>query len=135
MSNLSRAIELATYAHSGQFRRDGKTPYIVHPLRVMLVALEIDRDYATVAILHDTLEDTELTVADLKREGFSEDIIMAVRLLTNTFEVSYDNYLAALKANKMARLVKIADIEDNLSDQPSDKQREKYSKALAFLKS
>lgn len=135
MSNLATAISLAALGHEGQTRNDEETPYIVHPLRVMLKALTYSNNHAIVAILHDTIEDTDLTIGDLKNEGFSKEVILAVGLLTRTLDTSYDNYLAAIKNNDLARTVKILDIEDNLADDPSPKQVIRYTKALEFLRS
>ena len=67
---LEKALILAAKAHTGQVDKGG-APYILHPIRVML-ACEGEKE-KIVALLHDTLEDTALTAADLRRAGFSEE--------------------------------------------------------------
>ena len=66
-----------------------------------------------VAVLHDTLEDTALTEADLLREGFSEEIIAAVKLVTHDKKEPYADYVARCAGHPVARAVKLADLEDN----------------------
>ena len=70
---LEKALILAAKAHTGQVDKGG-APYILHPIRVML-ACEGEKE-KIVALLHDTLEDTALTAADLRRAGFSEEIVL-----------------------------------------------------------
>lgn len=68
--NLSKAIVFASHAHAGQYRKDGNTPYINHPLEVMnLVVMHVDRpqdDVLIAAVLHDVVEDTNVTSAEIK---------------------------------------------------------------------
>lgn len=80
---LEKALILAAKAHTGQVDKGG-APYILHPIRVML-ACEGEKE-KIVALLHDTLEDTALTAADLRRAGFSEEIVQAVCCLTRRAE-------------------------------------------------
>jgi hypothetical protein len=132
-TTLARSI--ATKAHEGQFRRDGVTPYIAHPRAVaMRLSLE-GHDRATIEAgwLHDVLEDTEVTISELKRAGISERVIEAVVLLTRRDNQSYEDYLKGVASSPVARLVKLADIHHNMSDAPTDKQVVKYTKALAYL--
>ncbi|WP_017811444.1 HD domain-containing protein [Paenibacillus shenyangensis] len=137
MSNLERAIILATRAHSGQVDRSGQ-PYILHPLRVMLkVSSEEAR---IVAVLHDVLEDTDVTAHDLAAEGFSEEIVEAVQAMSRHEDESYEDFVLRAKQNSLARTVKMADIEDNMDPsrnvEPSEKDMErlsKYGKALDEL--
>ncbi len=129
MSNLDRAIILATRAHAGQTDRGGQ-PYILHPLRVML---KMSSDEARiVAILHDVLEDTDVTAHDLAAEGFSEEIITAVQAMSRREDESYEDFITRAKQNSIARTVKIADIEDNMdpsrNNDPSVKDMERLSK-------
>ncbi len=79
MATLESAIQLAAEAHSGQQDKAGK-PYILHPIRVMLSVRTTDEQIA--AILHDTVEDTDVTYEQLSEAGFSAEIISAVRALT-----------------------------------------------------
>lgn len=125
------AKQIATRAHAGQFRRDGVTPYIVHP---EAVAARVIGDTAkAVAWLHDVLEDTKLTVVDLEQAGFSREITKAVVALTKDDGTDYETYLQGFRRNNLARRVKIADILANLSDQPTETQIVKYVNALRFL--
>lgn len=126
-----RARGLAIKAHAGQFRRDGKTPYINH---VGDVASRVSGTYrVAVAWLHDVFEDTKLTEADLREIGFPEPIVTAVSVLTKHPGEDYDRYIYNVKADVLARTVKIADILSNLSDTPTAKQVKKYARALTIL--
>lgn len=110
MTPLERAIQIAVGAHAGQMGKDG-SPYILHPLRLMLkMTTEEER---IVAVLHDVVEDTDITFDDLRKEGFTEAVIEALQLLTHDDDVPYDDYVAAIKPHPLARRVKLADLEDN----------------------
>lgn len=134
---LQDAIELAALAHRGQTRKNG-TPYILHPLRVMLRMFTIDE--MIVAVLHDVLEDCKtITPLMLKDMGFALHIIDALWLLNKTGK-TYDCYVKDLSVNPLARKVKIADLRDNMNltelpeITPKDIERnQKYMKALDFL--
>jgi (p)ppGpp synthase/HD superfamily hydrolase len=107
---LERAVVLAITAHLGQRDKAGQ-PYILHLLRVMeSVCCPIEKQ---AAILHDYLEDTDGSLAILKSNSISEDAIVAIELLTRQATMSYCDYVIALKKNEIARVVKLADIEDN----------------------
>lgn len=112
MATLERAIELAATAHAGQFDKAGQ-PYILHPIRVMINVSTSDERIA--AILHDTVEDTNVTFDDLVGHGFSDAVISAVKALTKT---DGESRLAAARRavqNPIARNVKLADIADNMN--------------------
>ncbi|MEM6431970.1 MAG: HD domain-containing protein [Deinococcota bacterium] len=111
MSSLERAVELAAKHHAGQCQRNG-TPYLLHPLHVM--ACVDDPDAKIVAILHDVVEDTPLTLDELRAEGFSAEVLEAVRLVTKLDDVSYEDYIDALAHNPLARTVKLADLRHNI---------------------
>lgn len=111
MSTLQRAIEIAVSAHRGQIRRNG-LPYILHPMRVML--RQKDEESMIAAILHDVVEDTDVTHADLEKEGFTPHVLDAVRRLTHEEDVSYGDYIESVAGNSIARAVKLADLEDNM---------------------
>ena len=111
MSSLERAIEIAVSAHKGQKDKAGK-PYILHPLRLMFKMNSEDEMIA--AVLHDVVEDTAWTFEKLEAEGFNEEVIAAVKLLTHDKKVPYKKYIEAIKTNKIALRVKLADLEDNL---------------------
>ena len=110
MSNLERAIEIAVAAHKGQQRKDG-SPYVLHPLRLMMSVKS--NDEKIVAVLHDAVEDTPVTFEQLQEEGFSDDVLKALRLVTHESEVSYVDYIAEIAKNRLARAVKLADLRDN----------------------
>ena len=136
---INKAISIAAFAHDGQTDKVGK-PYIFHPLRVMLNA-EGDENVKCAAVLHDVLEDTAITVADLEAAGFGESIITALKLLTRTPDDDYMGYVKRLKNNSIAKAVKLADLADNMdmSRIPSPTERdfarlEKYKRALEILK-
>jgi hypothetical protein len=110
MSTLEKAIEMAARAHAGQRDRSGFS-YVLHPLRVML--RQQSEEAMIVAVLHDTLEDTHLIEDDLRKAGFSEYVLEAVRLVTRNEKDSYADFVARCAAHPLARAVKLADLEDN----------------------
>lgn len=112
MSTLERAIEIAAKAHAGQMDKGGQ-PYILHPLRVMLSVAGTLEQIA--AVLHDVVEDTAITFADLQAEGFDPEIIAAIRALTKTEGESRIDAAYRAAANPIARAVKLADVEDNMN--------------------
>lgn len=126
------AREVAEYAHKGQYRRDGITPYIEHPAKVALRVKEQGEEAIACAYLHDVIEDTTITEKML-RLTFPDSVVDAVVVMTKKKGVSYEAYLAGVKANPIARKVKIADMLANLADAPTDKQIVKYAKGLLYL--
>jgi len=140
-ANLERAIQIATDAHAGQFRFDG-SDYINHPLRVMrTLANQGHSERAqTVGVLHDTVEDTYVTLDYLANEGYKDDILYPLELLTKQPGDDYDMYVQRLSVNACSRAVKKADLFDNLDltglDNPSKKRIltiEKYGRSLVYL--
>jgi (p)ppGpp synthase/HD superfamily hydrolase len=129
------ARDLAFESHKGQFRRDGKTPYFNHVAAVSLMVDPNNPDNVTTAFLHDILEDTPLSSKTLSDMGFPDRIVEAVLLLTRFDHDPYMDYLKGIKANPIARAVKIADMKHNLSCDPTVKQKEKYAKGLEYLQS
>jgi len=129
MSTLERAIEIATHAHTGQVDKGGE-PYILHPLRVMLGVSTPDEQI--VAVLHDIIEDTEITAEDLGAEGFSDQVVEAVVTLTKVKGQTYEQYIAGLANHPLARIVKLADLEDNCNisriTNPTDRDLERLEK-------
>lgn len=111
MSTLERTISIAAKAHEGAVDKAG-APYILHALRVMLSCSTADEQI--VAVLHDVVEDSDLTLEDLRAEGFSEKIIEAVEALTRQYGEAYDDFILRAAANPIARKVKLADLQDNL---------------------
>jgi (p)ppGpp synthase/HD superfamily hydrolase len=133
---LDIAAFISAYAHDGQTRKDGVTPYSDHIIAVynrLNLAGEAE-DTLAVALLHDTLEDCpDITPDKLARLGIPENIIEAVQAITKQDGEDYDLYLERVKANPIAAKVKIADMLSNLADTPSEKQKAKYAKGLKAL--
>ena len=110
MATLERAIEIACNAHAGVKDKQG-SPYILHPLRVML---GVEGEAAQiVAVLHDVVEDTRVTLADVRQAGFSEDVVEALALVTHKPSESYGDYVIGCQGNAIARQVKLSDLRDN----------------------
>ena len=132
MSTLEHAIALATNAHKGQQDKNG-SPYILHPLRLMTrMGSAIDK---IVAALHDVVEDTSVTIQDLKEKGFSRDVLDAVDCLTRRQDETYDAFIERCKTNPIAMRVKIADLEDNMDIRRFDKlQAEDLERLNKYLK-
>lgn len=146
---IKESRELAKRFHSGQFRRDGKTPYFYHVEDVFHRLInKCQKDLSSfnlnilgsVAYLHDILEDTDCTEDDiwyelLKNKENSPNnirlVIQHVNALTKQDEQDYEDYILTLYEDE--KIVKIADILSNLSDSPTKNQVKKYSKALTLL--
>jgi (p)ppGpp synthase/HD superfamily hydrolase len=136
---LERAIAIAAAAHEGQVDKGG-APYILHPLRVMLRVNTLEE--RIVAVLHDVVEDCGISFDDLRNEGFSETVLMAIASVTKVPDESYEAFIERVAQNPIGRVVKLADLEEN-SDlsriaQPSweDLERvEKYRRAIGVLRS
>ena len=114
MNDLQRAIEIAVSAHQGQRQPNG-LPYVLHPLKLMLAMNSIPSQI--VAVLHDVVEDSEWTLAQLANEGFSPEIIAALDCLTHRSSEDYFAYIDRIKPNPIARQVKLADLKDNMDIQ------------------
>lgn len=127
---LERASIFAIRCHKGQFRWDGVTPYITHPIAVSEKFK--DEKFKAVALLHDVIEDCNVGYSDLIKVGIPEDVAEAVLALTRAQGQDYLEYILALKSNEMARQVKIADINHNLLTVPIGKQA-KYKLARYIL--
>ena len=111
MSTLERAIEIAARAHAGQVDKAGE-PYVLHPLRLMLkVQGTLQR---ITAVLHDVVEDSAITLQGLRDEGFPAEVVDAVQALTKTEGESRLSAAARAAANPIARVVKLADVGDNM---------------------
>ena len=112
MSTLERAIEIATEAHQGQLDKAGKD-YIGHPLRVMAMGRTLDEKI--VGVLHDVIEDSDWTFDMLQNEGFSPEVIEALRCVTKTSEnENYDDFIDRIRKNPLATAVKLNDLTDNM---------------------
>lgn len=131
------AIITATTAHRYQVRKGSGYPYIIHPLAVMNRVVDIDSKI--VAVLHDTIEDTELELEHLLVFEFPQYIVDAVDAISKRTGESQHDYLDRVKVNELALTVKFADILHNMSDMSgiSEKQKmkwmTKYRSALEYL--
>ena len=111
MATLQRAIEIAVEAHKGQTDK-AEQPYILHPIRVMLsVKAENER---MAAFLNDVVEDTVWKLEDLQREGFPVPVLEAVEALTKRHGESRIEAARRARQNPIARVVKQADVADNM---------------------
>lgn len=108
---LEKALIIATKAHERQKDKAG-VPYILHPIRVSN-RCRTDEE-RIVAILHDTIEDTDVTPDYLLSEGFPKNIVEAVLSVTRNDGESYDDFILRSKQNLIGRQVKIHDLEDNM---------------------
>ena len=137
---LARAIALAATGHEGQFDKAGR-PYILHTLQVMYnLGPDADDELRCIAVLHDLLEDTEYTISDLQKMGFSQRVVNALSLLNHQAEVDYDTYIRAIGTNLDATLAKLADLRHNsditrmkgLTEKDFERMQ-KYQKAFDYL--
>ena len=136
MSTLSRAIEIAAQAHQGQFDKSGKE-YIGHPLRVMEMGSTEEEKIA--GVLHDVVEDSDWTFEMLEAEGFSAEVVGALRCVTKLSEKeNYDDFIERVRKNPLAVAVKINDLTDNMDIRRlpylSDKDVKRLKKYLKAYK-
>ena len=134
---INTALTIATKAHEGQVDKAG-VDYIQHPLYVAS-QVKTEQEKA-IALLHDVLEDSDITVADLLAYGLSNKVVTAVQTLTKKKGQSYQEYLEKVKSNNLARVVKLADLKHNSdlsrlkSVTNTDYDRvEKYKNAIRYL--
>ncbi|MCB0069657.1 MAG: HD domain-containing protein, partial [Caldilineaceae bacterium] len=107
MSTLEIALQLAAKNHAGQTDKAGQ-PYILHPIRVMLA---VQGESARIAaVLHDVVEDTAVTFADLQAAGFSDEIVDTVRALTKSPGERRLEAATRAASHPIARVVKLADV-------------------------
>ena len=112
MATLNRSIEIATKAHEGATDKYG-APYINHVTRVMNMGETVHEKI--VGILHDLIEDTHWTFDDLEKEGFSKEIIDALKCVTKISEdEDYSKFIHRVKINPLAVKVKLNDLRDNM---------------------
>lgn len=134
-----KALCLAYQAHQGQFDPCGM-PYIFHPFHL---AEQMDDEASVcVALLHDVVEDTAVTIEEIAGQ-FPPDVVEAVRLLTHNDDEAYEAYLTRIKANPLALKVKRADLKHNMDEtrhctgtvasERIARWRAKYQRAAAIL--
>lgn len=138
---IEDAIALAAEAHRGQVDKGGE-PYILHPIRVLAKLYEIpqyNENIGLAAILHDVVEDSDITMEDLKQKGIDSEALEIIELLTKKEGESYDEYIDNISQNEIATYVKLADLFDNLTEKRienlSDQQIEKYESTWKKLAS
>ncbi|MBR2309414.1 MAG: HD domain-containing protein [Oscillospiraceae bacterium] len=133
----NKAMKIAYTAHHGQVDKSG-IPYIFHPIHL---AEQMPDEYTTcVALLHDVVEDTTVTLEDLAID-FPKEVIDAVALLTHKEGEPYFEYVKRIKTNALAKTVKLADLRHNSNESRFDNPdettlayfREKYRKAFEIL--
>ena len=127
-----KAAKFAYEKHTGQFDKQGM-PYIIHPLEVAS-KLETEEEIV-VALLHDTLEDTETTYDELVRE-FGESVAKNVEILTRKSDETYKDYIRRVSKTKLTKRVKIADLYNNTDEKRGpipDSLKQRYEKAIKYL--
>ena len=128
------ALEIAVRAHKGQVDKNG-VAYILHP---MAVAAQLDSlELKTIAILHDTIEDTDVTAEYLLERGIPKELVDAVQLLTKPEDEDYELYLRRVKQNPLAKQVKLADLANNTDPKRAsglnEARRKKYELAKRIM--
>lgn len=132
-----KAMRIAYEAHKEQYDKGG-VPYIFHPYHI---AEQLEEEYdICVALLHDVVEDTEVTLSDLENAGFPKEIVEAVGLMTRDKEVQYLDYVRKIKTNPIAKKVKLLDLAHNSDPtrlvngkEKSANLLDRYAKAKAIL--
>lgn len=128
MRHLEKAIIIASNAHMGQFDKAG-APYILHPLRVMMRMVTLKGKI--VAVLHDVIEDTHVTLKDLFLEGFTDDVIFAIDCMTKCKGEPYNDYLDRVISDKLASECKLEDMRDNSNIYRLNKVASKHLRMIA----
>lgn len=125
------AMKICFMVHQNQVDKNGM-PYIFHP--VHLAEQMTTEDEICTALLHDVVEDSDYTIEDLKKAGFNDVILEALRLLTHDKNVPYMEYIAGLKDNPLAKTIKLADLKHNSDLNRLDKITEKDLKRVEKYK-
>lgn len=107
---LGKAIAIATDALAG-LTDDKGFPYIDHAMRVM-DRMDTEEEQI-VAVLHDVVEDSEVSLRDLQEAGFSPKVLEAIGMLTKRKDMTYFDYIDDISCSELASKVKVAEIEDN----------------------
>lgn len=139
LETIEGAVAVALKAHDGQVDKKG-VPYILHPMRVGASLHEFGTDFVIAGLLHDVVEDTPMTIADLETLGASSSVVTALALLTKAdAHEPYLKYVERAASHEIAGWVKAADIFDNfnrlsgLDHETTQRLATKYSKALKLL--
>ncbi len=132
-----RALKICFEVHKNQVDKSG-LPYVFHPFHL---AEQMDDEISvTCALLHDVIEDGEMTLRDLRAMGFPEEVLEVLSLLTHDKSVPYMDYIKEIKKNPVAVKVKLADLKHNSDPARVDTADErmlgrwaKYAEAAEFL--
>ncbi|MBI1257182.1 MAG: HD domain-containing protein [Chloroflexi bacterium] len=137
MPNIEDAIKLALEKHHGQTDKGGAA-YITHPLRIM-AQMQTETEQI-VAVLHDVVEDSDVTLDDLHQMGFSEEIVTALDHLSRRADETYEQFIQRIKPHPLAVRVKLGDLRDNMDirragalDEKALERFERYRKAWLEL--
>ena len=137
MKLIENSLNIALRAYTGKTDKASRE-YIHHPLRVM-AKMGTDLEMSA-ALLHDVLEDSDITAQELLAEGIPAEVVEAVLFLTKDQNETYQDFIARVKKNKLATRIKIADIEDNIDvlrlaslDEADLARVQKYHSAWQFL--
>ena len=135
---IEKAKRIAYEAHQGQADKAGE-PYILHPLHV--AEQMVQEDEIIVALLHDVVEDSGVTLRDLRTQGFPHHVVDALSLLTHQEGVDYFDYIKIIKSNPLATTVKLADLRHNSDlsrlkavDDAARRRAIKYRRAIDLLR-
>ena len=136
---LHKAITIACEAHQGQSSINGE-PYILHPLRLLVKAKS--NEERIIAVLHDVIEKSNITLADLKNKGFDQNIISAIDSLSRRRSESYIDYIGRLMQNRISVKIKLLDLADNIKMHSEnnnngiyDAKIKQYKNALKHIRS
>lgn len=132
-----KALKLSFEKHKDQVDKSGM-PYVFHPFHL---AEQMDDEISTVvALLHDVVEDTDVTFEQLEEMGFPKESVDAIRLMTHEESVPYEDYVRVIKTNPVAAKVKLADLRNNsdatrlsVMTEKDIRRAEKYRNAMAIL--
>lgn len=130
-AQLKTAVSIARKQHAGQKDKQGK-PYIEHPMRVMNA---VSGSAKIVAVLHDVLEDTDMTDQKLLDLGIDLDIVEDIRRLSRPDDMDYMDYIRTLRGHQRALDVKLADLHDNMRPGGLKRLYRRYEKAIAEIES
>ena len=135
------AMRIASQVHEKQKDKGGNS-YILHPIRIAMRLRTTDEELMQIAILHDVVEDSNVTIDFLKKEGFSDRVLVALDLLTHKCDDSYEEYIEKISKNVDAIKIKLEDLRDNSDitrlkglSVKDFKRMEKYHRSYVFLRS
>ena len=136
---LHKAITIACDAHQGQSSINGE-PYILHPLRLLIKAKS--NEERIIAVLHDVIEKSNISLEDLKNKGFDQNIISSIDLLSRRRSESYIDYIGRLMQNRISVKIKLLDLADNIKMHSEnnnngiyDAKIKQYKNALKHIRS